>query len=219
MAFMTSASSASSATTASAVEGNTAVVVAEDITGWVTTTIPNAAAPHDFTYQTDLPAGAQIRSDGGTGLDFVKFGAPTKDGLSLVTWLGHMDAPWAYDAKGKQVPTSNEVAGSRIIQHVKISSTTAFPVTAGPNIYLKYTTPEVLFTSVATGKVRSTTALAALRGSICTLAGPDSSGFGCIPKDADQAIAAVASHAYANHQCLALTYGVFPHEVSCTTGK
>ncbi|MFD7233169.1 hypothetical protein [Streptomyces sp. NPDC059881] len=90
--------------------------------------IKNATAPHEYTSAMQLPAGATLTPfDGDTIL--VSSGTdenPVTHGL--------IDAPWARDANGNDVPTSYRIEGSRLIQVVNFTSTTVFPVVADPKL-------------------------------------------------------------------------------------
>jgi len=203
----------------SAAAPNKATVVAKDFTTSASI-IPNASAPHDFAFQTKLPAGTAIRSDGAAGLEFVKTGPSTTAGLRLVKWLGHLGAPWAVDAHGNSVPTSYSVAGTVITQHVKTTASTVFPVVARPNAYWPFSVSDVVFTSSATAQVRSPAALLSLRSSVCALVGASPASYTCAAVAYNKVgISAVATFASANNRCLALRHGVAPRAVSCTTAK
>lgn len=90
--------------------------------------IKNATAPHEYTSVMQLPPGATLTPfDGDTVL--VSSGTdenPVTHGL--------IDAPWARDANGNDVPTSYRIEGSKLIQVVDFTSTTAFPVVADPKL-------------------------------------------------------------------------------------
>jgi len=48
--------------------------------------------------------------------------------------VGTIDAPWALDAKKAPVPTSYDVSGDRLIQHVGHNAQTSYPVVADPDV-------------------------------------------------------------------------------------
>ncbi|WP_331752086.1 DNRLRE domain-containing protein [Streptomyces sp. NBC_00829] len=90
--------------------------------------IKNATAPHEYTSAMQLPAGATLTPFDG---DTVLVSSGTDE--NAVTH-GLIDAPWARDANGNDVPTSYRIEGSKLIQVVDFTSTTAFPVVADPKL-------------------------------------------------------------------------------------
>lgn len=86
--------------------------------------IPSAASPGEYRFPLDIPAGGEavLLDDGSVAL-FSESGDP----------LGGFHVPWAYDANGKEVPTSFRIEGDTLIQSVDLSKATAFPVIADPD--------------------------------------------------------------------------------------
>ncbi|MFM9615526.1 DNRLRE domain-containing protein [Streptomyces niveiscabiei] len=92
--------------------------------------IKNATAPHDYTSAMRLPKGARLTAfDRGT----ILISSGTDDDPVV---HGLIDAPWARDANGKEVPTSFRIDGDKLIQTVEFTAATAFPVVADPKISL-----------------------------------------------------------------------------------
>ena len=90
------------------------------------TVLHDSASPTEFSYP--LSGGtALLREDG--GIDIVDAG----DGQSQQI-LAAVDAPWATDAAGNDVPTHYELNGDSIVQVVAPTPTTVFPVVADPKV-------------------------------------------------------------------------------------
>ncbi|MGC9670940.1 hypothetical protein ACNTMW_30885 [Planosporangium sp. 12N6] len=90
------------------------------------------SAPTTQSYRLDLPAGVKL--------------VPTGAGFTLVEEntgkiTGMIEAPWAKDATGRDLPTNYQVDGSTLVQHTDVTGAT-FPVVTDPklsygwNIYL-----------------------------------------------------------------------------------
>ncbi len=88
----------------------------------VNTIIPDANAPHSYSYEIDIPSNAQVVQAGDAHL-FI--GA---DG-SLLAGLA---PPWATDANGKAIPTRFEIEGKTVTQIIDFNEATVFPVVADP---------------------------------------------------------------------------------------
>lgn len=86
-------------------------------------TMDDASSPTTFKVDFDLPAGARlISAEGGSVTAVDAEGQP----------VGSVPAPWAKDANGSAVPTSYEIQGDTLVQHVYPGPTTAFPVVSDP---------------------------------------------------------------------------------------
>ncbi|MDN3026666.1 DNRLRE domain-containing protein [Streptomyces sp. S.PB5] len=90
--------------------------------------IKNATAPHEYTSAMRLPAGARLTPFDG---DTVLISSGTDDAPVV---HGLIDAPWARDANGAEVPTSFRIEGDKLVQTVDFTATTAFPVVADPKV-------------------------------------------------------------------------------------
>ncbi|MFI9230914.1 hypothetical protein [Streptomyces rimosus] len=85
--------------------------------------LKDATAPREQRYDMGLPAGARLAK-----LDNGAVAAIAKNG----TFLGGFATPWAKDANGNPVPTSFRVDGTTLVQSVRTTDSTAFPVVADP---------------------------------------------------------------------------------------
>ncbi|KAB2974358.1 hypothetical protein F8R89_21630 [Streptomyces sp. SS1-1] len=106
-------------------------------------TLKDSTASDEYRFDLDLPSGSSLTPDGDGGYLI------TRSGDRGTTVLGSVDAPWAKDADGRPVPTTYRLEGGTLVQTVKTSADTAFPVVADPkvsfgwNIYIKFTKGEV----------------------------------------------------------------------------
>lgn len=78
------------------------------------------------TFSVDVPSGASLVPNGG-GFDVVV----NADGTKLS--LGQIEAPWAVDANGVQLPTSYVWDGDTLTQHVETTGA-AYPIVADPAV-------------------------------------------------------------------------------------
>lgn len=102
-----------------------AVQVLDDGSLRLQTVLDSPEAPSTYTY--DYGDGIELSlSDDGS----VEIVDATTDGVWTV--VGHIDAPWATDADGADVPTHYTVDGSTLTQHVEHGSLFTYPVTADP---------------------------------------------------------------------------------------
>ncbi|MFF0220524.1 hypothetical protein [Streptomyces vinaceus] len=85
----------------------------------------NAPTEHRFTFK--LPAGAELVANEEHGYDVVKKGA-----TGGMFTLGQIQAPWAKDARGNDLPTSYRLEGDTVVQDVATDNGTAYPVVADP---------------------------------------------------------------------------------------
>ena len=88
----------------------------------------------------------------------------------MEVFRGEFSAPWAVDANGVAVPTSYEVQGMALVQHVHPTDSTIFPVTADPSFDVGWTG---LFAHWTRGEAKwlaglSLAATAAAVGVLCT---------------------------------------------------
>lgn len=108
-----------------ATDGGTAATaqVVEDGSVRLTTVIPDATAPHRYTYDLALPADSTVTIEENGSASFV-----SAEG----EWLGGAAVPWAKDARGVDVPTHFVAEGDALVQVVDLTGVTAFPVVADP---------------------------------------------------------------------------------------
>ncbi|MFE2291217.1 hypothetical protein [Streptomyces sp. NPDC059452] len=111
------------------------------------TSLKDASAPAQQRYELSLPAGTQAVANETGGFDLVRRSDSDSDSPDVA--IGTIDAPWAKDANGKDVPTSYKLNGSTLVQSVEINKDTAFPVVADPKVstglflYVKFSKAEV----------------------------------------------------------------------------
>lgn len=91
----------------------------------INTVIAGPNAPQRYTYPLGLPPGAKIVKDGDGLLLFDANGAS----------MGSLNAPWAIDAAGRQVPTHYEVKATTVTQVIEHGPGTTYPVVADPEYW------------------------------------------------------------------------------------
>jgi hypothetical protein len=87
------------------------------------TVAKDATAPSEYRYPLSLPAGSTL--------------AATEDGSILVRdakrdLIANIDAAWAKDSTGAPVPTAYRIEGTTIVQTIRTTPNTVFPVVADP---------------------------------------------------------------------------------------
>ena len=80
-----------------------------------------------------LPNGDTAQVNDTAGVDFVR---PMADTGGATVIDGGISAAWAVDANGNEVPTTYEVTGDAVVQHVDPAAGAAYPITADPAVYL-----------------------------------------------------------------------------------
>jgi len=102
----------------------TAPIVKSDGSVQITTIIESADAPREYIYKLKLPEGAVAHRDSESGAVLVTVGEKLVLGIA---------PPWAFDAGGKEVPTSYQMRGSELVQFVDHSSGQhRYPIVADP---------------------------------------------------------------------------------------
>lgn len=86
--------------------------------------VPDSSAPEDYAFELDLPTGttASLKQDGSVGV----FDSTGEE-------VGSYATPWAYDADGRAIPTSYEVEGDTLKQHIETSEASKYPIIADPS--------------------------------------------------------------------------------------
>lgn len=87
------------------------------------TALADPSAGEDFAYTFDLPEGSYTTD------------LPTGETLLSTAghhYIGSLQAPWARDATGAELPTSYTWSGHTLTQHVDVNPTTAYPVLLDP---------------------------------------------------------------------------------------
>ena len=92
----------------------------------IATVLGDRTAPRTYTYTLSNGVVPVINEDGSVELT-------VKDGLATYG-LGVIEAPWAVDARGQSVATHFEVRGSSVIQHIRTTPSTSYPVVADPDL-------------------------------------------------------------------------------------
>jgi len=106
-------------------DGAASMVVPADDGVQILTTIVDDHAATEFRYDLDLPAGATLTTDPGSGVVAIL----DADGEPI----GSFGAPWARDASGAEVPTHYEITAGSLVQVVDHrSGSYAYPVVADP---------------------------------------------------------------------------------------
>jgi hypothetical protein len=98
----------------------------------VATVIPDADSAKSYTYELPSEITPVINQDGSIALTASFKG---KDDGELTVQYGTIDAPWAVDANGQNVPTHYVVSKGKLTQVVEHSRSNAFPVTADPTFW------------------------------------------------------------------------------------
>ncbi|WCT05916.1 polymorphic toxin type 24 domain-containing protein [Rhodococcus qingshengii] len=86
--------------------------------------INDATSPRSYRFPLNVPEGghATKNPDGSISV----FDVAGRE-------VTHYDAPWAYDATGKPVPTEYEIDGNELVQHVYPEHDSLFPILADPS--------------------------------------------------------------------------------------
>ncbi|MFF0570986.1 hypothetical protein ACFYT7_25610 [Streptomyces sp. NPDC004041] len=111
-------------------------------------TLKNDKAPSIQRFELHLPAGTDAVDNGKGGYDLIR---PGDDGRPA-TAVGTIDAPWAKDAHGKDVPTRYRLEGDTLIQTIDTHSGTAYPVVADPKFDWGIVTGTLYFNKSETRK-------------------------------------------------------------------
>ena len=81
-----------------------------------------ADSPADFSFPLSLGAGESLAADG------AGFRIVGDDGGTIA----RIEAPWAHDANGDDVPASYSLDGDTIVMHVEHGADSAYPIVADP---------------------------------------------------------------------------------------
>ncbi len=185
-------------------KGNSAGAVVQtldDGTVRLHTIIPNASAPHRFTYSFGDSMKPMLMENGMIGL------SSEFDGGAVV--VATIDAPWAVDAKGNAVKTSYSVEGATLVQVVEPSKGLYYPIVADPSvsygwrIYVKYNKSETRAIASMPGVTR-----AKYLAAVCAIipAAPVAAGCGLVAYDVITSVVSTFKSAKAVGKCVQLGY-------------
>lgn len=91
-------------------------------------TIENADAPHDYSFDFDIPEGCILKDVDGY-IYIVNENAGDESEV-----IGMIEPAWAKDANGESVNTYYSVRNNTLVQTVEFDEDSAFPIVADPNI-------------------------------------------------------------------------------------
>lgn len=111
-------------------------------------TLKNDRAPTTQRFALHLPAGAEAVDNGEGGYDLIRTGGDGEPAIAV----GTIDAPWAKDANGEDVPTRYRLEGDTLVQTVDTNDSTAYPVVADPKFDWGIVTGTLYFNKSETRK-------------------------------------------------------------------
>lgn len=114
--------------------------------------------------------------------------------------LGVVEAPWAKDSTGADLPTRYRIEGSTLIQTVSVNEKTKYPVVADPRIRSAWYGISVDFT------YGETSSIAAGSGGCVAISGLVPGAAGAIMRLACGTFGVVAGNALANNKCLSVKF-------------
>ncbi|WP_220657142.1 HNH endonuclease signature motif containing protein [Tsukamurella sp. TY48] len=83
----------------------------------------NQDAPKQYRFPLNTPEGGRsVKNDDGSISVFDRNGEQ----------VGQFNAPWAYDANGKEVPTWYDIDGDEMVQHIEPGPDNVYPIIADP---------------------------------------------------------------------------------------
>ncbi|MBS4104143.1 hypothetical protein [Tsukamurella paurometabola] len=83
----------------------------------------NQDAPKQYRFPLNTPEGGRsVKNDDGSISVFDRNGEQ----------VGQFNAPWAYDANGKEVPTWYDIEGDEMVQHIEPGPDNVYPIIADP---------------------------------------------------------------------------------------
>jgi hypothetical protein len=172
----------------------------------------DASAPKQTSFKLNVPADTQVvpASDGETGFDLIQpikndQGSTTdEDGDAYGTLtLGHLDAPWAKDANGKDVPTTYALDGATITQTVTPAADATYPLVSDPKWTWGWVSGTVYFNKSETTKMAYNAAFVAGMASFLPVP------WNALAVAYASNIARVAGLSSAVHKCVKIKYPPF----------
>lgn len=165
-------------------------------------TIDGPSAPTTFEYPVDLPdeGWMELGEDGAVQI----YDANADP-------VGGFTKPWAVDADGNSLPTSYEIRGDVLVQHVQHQGA-AYPVAADPQFTWGWVTGTLYFDRSETNTATTAAGLSAILGGICAgsiATGPFAIAI-CTGAGAQAGVIGVmANHYYNTNRCLKLKIPTF----------
>ncbi|MGW0133632.1 DNRLRE domain-containing protein [Streptomyces sp. NPDC003299] len=95
--------------------------------------LKNSTAPHDYETGFTIPAGMKAVTHDDGSVSLYAEGDDNAEQAPATDAAGFFDAPWAKDANGNDVPTSYQVVGNKLVQHVEFDANSAFPIVIDPS--------------------------------------------------------------------------------------
>jgi hypothetical protein len=152
-------------------DGSTTVPVAGTNSVKINTIIENASAPDSYSYDIGLVDGGDLAL---TDLG----GVAILDAQQELAY--YVEAPWARDANGQDVPTSYSVADGTLTQHVDLSDPSiAFPVVADPQLVSWPAGTGIRFSQAETKTIGDNSDLAGAAAAFCGLIGSAPGAVAC----------------------------------------
>jgi hypothetical protein len=107
-------------------------------------------APTEFSYEFGDSVTPAIQPDGSVEL--------TEDtGTGVAVTVGHVEAPWAFDAAGEPVVTEYRTAGNQLIQTLEVDPAAEYPIVADPKLTITWWNQTLYFNKKETGIVAAGT--------------------------------------------------------------
>lgn len=186
--------------------------------------IPNADAPSTYDFDIQVPEGteAEYRTDG--GITLVRPAATQQGEPQADTVIADINAPWAVDANGIEIPTSYSFDGATLTQTIDLSAVTAFPVVADPKVDWMGYFVRLTYSKAETRNMRDQGiiigAIVGAGATIAAAAGPAAPAIIAAVYAASTVavgvIAATASNAVGDGKCLQLDIpSMYPSIVKC----
>jgi hypothetical protein len=156
--------------------------------------LEDASAPTAFDLAVSLPPGARLVANDALGAIFV---VDRHDDV-----IGVFARPWAVDADGMAVPTSFEIVGTTLRQHVDHRGA-AYPVIADPQYTWGWVTGTAYYSRRETKNMTSLTYGATVVAGLCAAFGAETLGVACAISAAFYAQWAFqADRAFSDGRCL-----------------
>lgn len=100
-------------------------------------TIENAEAPHDYSFEFNLPEGCQLVEGENGYINIINASNVVLDENGKnpePEVIGVIEPAWAKDANGESVNTSYSINGNMLTQTVEFDEQSAFPIVADPSV-------------------------------------------------------------------------------------